>query len=482
MKTNKLYAIGIGGIGVSGLARYYLWENWEVFWSDSADSALISTLKNEWCDIIIWADKARIESDINLLIYTEAIPESHPELEKAKKLWIKTLKYNEALAEVVNTHKLIAVTGTHWKSTTTSMISQILKRSDESFKSIVGTLLREFDGKNYYSSTSTLKSETSILNSFSSKEKEAAVSPLSLEERVRERSVYFVIEACEHKEHFLAYKPTVWVITNIEYDHADYFKTPADYLKAFEKFIENIVPGGFCVINGDDTNCQKLIWKRKDIHYIIVREENFSTLFPNESQESNIETYPEIVMQVPGQHILFDAKLSYIVSHMIGIAEITALESLEDYSGVWRRMEKIWETENGNILMSDYGHHPTEIAVTLEALKKWYPDRQLLVIFQPHQYSRTIELLDGFKACFSDANKLIIPDIYESRDTDENKAQMNTDILVKHIGHDNVRNGQWMDNTLGLIEKYDRENLKSSILLLLWAGNIDNLRYKIKTR
>jgi UDP-N-acetylmuramate--alanine ligase len=184
------------------------------------------------------------------------------------------------------------------------------------------------------------------------------------------------------------------VITNIEYDHADYFKTPEDYIAAYEKFIQNIVPGGFCIINGDDANCQSLISGRDDIHYILVKKDTYSTIFPGQQHESNIEYYPDIVMNVPGEHILFDAKVAYIVSHMIGIPEITALETLEDYSGVWRRMEKVGITENKNILMSDYAHHPTEVLTTLSALKSGYQDKQLLVIFQPHQYSRTIELLD----------------------------------------------------------------------------------------
>jgi len=447
-QRQKIYFIGIGGIGVSALARYHLSEWYDVFGSDSTNSELIENLKNEWCNIIIWWDEHRISSNIKKVIYSEAVPLIQSELAKALELEIPTIKYNDALWEVVNTHKLIAVTWTHGKSTTTSMISSILKNSAEDFKSIVWTLLKEFDGKNFF---------------------------------WRWWTNYFVIEACEYKEHFLAYKPTVAVITNIEYDHADYFKTPNDYVAAYEKFIENIIPGWFCIINGEDTNCKTLIWLRKDIHYIIIKNNTFSTLFPGDTHESNIETYPEIVMHVPGEHILFDAKLAYIVSHMIGIPEVTALETLENYSWVWRRMEKIWKTENKNILMSDYAHHPTEIITTLSAFKSWYPDKRLYVIFQPHQYSRTIELLEGFKSCFIDADILIIPDIYESRDSDENKALMNTDIFVNSIEHANIHNGQGMENTLKLIEQYDWENPKSSIILLLWAGNIDNLRYKIKT-
>lgn len=433
LEGEKVYFIGIGGIWVSALARYYLSEGYEVSGSDSTDSALVQSLISEWCDIIVWSDAERITQDMDLIIYSEAVPASQDELSKAWELWVKTLKYNDALWEVVNWYKLIAVTGTHGKSTTTSMISQILKNSDEDFKSIVWTLLKEFDGKNFYSRWTT---------------------------------GYFAIEACEYKEHFLAYKPTLAVITNIEYDHADYFKTPEDYITAYIKFIDNILPWGFCIIDSHDINSKSLIWRRDDITYIDIQDVDF----------------PEIIMHVPGEHILFDAKLAYIVSHMIGIDDKTILETLEDYSGVWRRMEQIWTTQEGNLLMSDYAHHPTEILTTLSALKLWYPNKKIFVVFQPHQYSRTIELLDWFETCFTDANSLIIPDIYESRDSDEDKAKMSSKIFVEALHHQNKIDWEWLENTLKLIKKYDSENPDSSIILLLWAWNIDNLRYDIDTK
>ena len=172
--------------------------------------------------------------------------------------------------------------------------------------------------------------------------------------------------------------------------------------------------------------------------------------------------------------------LPIFVGHMIGISDEIILKTLSEYQWVWRRMEIIWETKNKNILMSDYWHHPTEIRLTLQALKKWYPDKKIYTIFQPHQYSRTIELLDGFINCFWDTDTLIIPNIYESRDTTEDKEKMNSEILTKTINHKNKYDGKWMKNTLRSIQEYDRENPHSSIILLLGAGDIDNLRYEIK--
>lgn len=437
----KLYCIGIGWIGVSALARYYLSEGWKVFWSDAHDSELIHALQNEGCNIIVWQDSKRIDTSIDLVIHTEAIPRNQKELSKARELWIKTLKYSDALGNVANAYKLIAVAGTHGKSTTTSMISQILKNSAEDFTAVVGTLLREFDGKNFYT---------------------------------RGNKNFFALEACEYKEHFLAYRPTLAVITNIEYDHADYFKTQESYIEAFEKFIDNIIPWGFCIINGENSNCKTLISKRQDIGYIEVYNDYFQINWEK-------AFFPEIILHVPGEHILFDAKLAYIVWHLIGIHDVQILNTLEEYSGVWRRMEKVGITPNGNILMSDYGHHPTEIATTLKAIRSWFPEKKIYTIFQPHQYSRTLELIEGFKSCFADTDILIIPDIYESRDSEEDKEKINTSILTQLIEHPHVFDGKGKDNTLKLLHTYDSEHPNSSIILLLWAGDIDTMRYKIKT-
>jgi UDP-N-acetylmuramate--alanine ligase len=443
----KIYCIGIGGIGVSALARYYLSQGYSVFWSDKSDSALINALKKERIDIIIGQDATRIDTSFEKVIYSEAVPLHQEELQKAQSLGVKTLKYNLALAEIANPHKLIAISGTHGKSTTTSLISLILKDSGENFYSVIGTLLKEFGGKNF------------------SKYYDKKYGDIS----------YFALEACEYKEHFLAYSPLVLVITNIEYDHADYFKTPESYIKAFEKMIDKVVPGGYVIYNQNDKNSQNIIGKRSDISYIWVSQKEY--IYHGEKY-----LFPKIKMQLPGDHILFDAKLAYVVAHMIGISDEIIVQTLAKYTWVWRRMEIIWNTENGNMLMSDYGHHPTEISVTLKALKEGFPDKKVLMIFQPHQYSRTLELLEGFQNCFSDADSVIIPNIYASRDSQEDMQKISAQSLVASIHHDDKIFGDGLKNTLSLIEKYDREYPNSSIILLQGAGDIDTLRYEIKTR
>lgn len=441
----KVYIIWIWWIWISAIARYYN-ENWySVFGSDKVWSELIEKLKSEWIDIIIWEDDNRINSDFELVVYTEAIPETQIELKKARDLRIKTITYPESLASVVNEKKLIAVAWSHGKSTTSSLISIMLKNSSLNTGSVVWTLLKEFDGKNFY---------------FRQKD---------------EKDNFFAIEACEYKRSFLRYKPYIWVITNIDLDHLDYYKDLADYESAFEEFINNIKTWWYAILNWGCESSMKLLWKREDINYIIVKLWEFSI---------NWETIkiPHINMQIWWEHILFDAHIAFAVWKLLWLNDLEIINSLEWYNWVWRRSEIVWITHNWNILMSDYWHHPTEISLTLKWLKEKFLDKKLFVVFQPHQYSRTIELLEWFKNCFSQAHTLVIPDIYESRDSVESIAAINTEILLENINHPNKQNWNWLKNTLGIIKEYDEKNPNSSIILLLWAGNVDDLRYEIEIK
>ena len=440
----QIYIIWIWWIWISAIARYYLNLWYQVFWSDKTNSELIEKLQNEWCNIIIWEDKSRINNNFEKIIYTEAIPKNHPELQKAKELWMQIQTYPEALAEIANEKKLIAIAWTHWKSTTTSLTSITLKNSKENVNAVIWTILKEFEWKNAYFS----------------------------------QSEYFVIEACEYKRSFLRYKPLIWAITNIDLDHLDYYKDLDDYISAFDEFINNIRTWGFAILNWNCRNSKTLIWKRKDINYIEIYDK-YAT-FTNTKWVSEIIKFPEINMKIPWEHILFDAHIAYIIAHMVWLEDKNIKESLENYSWVWRRMEIIWETNWWNILMSDYWHHPTEISLTLKALKDQNPARPILTVFQPHQYSRTFELLEDFKTCFYDTDKLIIPNIYESRDTLEDKKKINTQKLLDAIKHHDKINWENFEKTLEEIEKWDKQN-KFWIILLQWAWDIDNLRYKIKT-
>ncbi|NVP17482.1 UDP-N-acetylmuramate--L-alanine ligase [Candidatus Gracilibacteria bacterium] len=440
----KIYVIGIGGIGISAIARYYKQNGFEVFGSDMTDSELISNLKNEGIDIVIGERSEFIDNSFEKVIYTEAIPNSQKELIKSKSLNIETLTYPEALAQIANDKILITISGTHGKSTTTSIGSIILKNSNLNFTSVIGTLLKEFNGKNFYHRDDKEKKEK-----------------------------YFIIEACEYKRSFLKYKPDIAIITNIEVDHLDYYKDEKDYILAYRQLIDNVKKGGYIILDGQEKNSRQLVGIRQDVNFIEIDKEGFK-------YNGQYHLFPSLSLKIPGQHIVYDARLTYILGVILNIDNESIIDSIETYSGAWRRMEIIGQTLNNNLVMSDYGHHPTEIKLTLGAIREKYKDKKILTIFQPHQYNRTIELLNDFKDVFLESDELIIPNIYESRDSIEDKKKINTDILLDNINHKNKKNGNGLENTLKLINEFDNNN-KDSLIILMGAGDVDNLRYKIKT-
>ena len=439
----KVYFIWIGWIWISAIARYYLQNWWKVFGSDSTDSNLIKELQKEWIDIIIWNDEKRISKDFSLVIYTEAIKKNNPELQKSKDLKLKTLTYPQALAEVANSNKLIAIAWTHWKSTTTSLISIILKNSWLNFWAVVGSLLKEFDNKNFYFRKND------------------------------EKENYFVIEACEYRRSFLNYKPFIAVLTNIELDHLDYYKDLWDYLDAFVDFVGNIRENWFVVFDWNEENSRKIrkiiSEVRPDLNFVSVFEKYFT--FGEE-----IFYFKDFELKVPWEHILYDAKLAYTVWYILGLEETEIINSLKSYNWIWRRMEIVWETENKNLIISDYWHHPTEIKLTLKAIKQKYNNKKIFLVFQPHQYNRTLELLEEFKDSFLDSDFLVVPNIYESRDSLEDKKNMNTEIFLKNLKHKNKINWEWLENTLEIMKKFDKENNGNLVFVLMWAWNVDNLR------
>lgn len=441
----KIYFIWIWWIWISALARYYNEIWYKVYWSDKTSSELIENLKKENIDIIIWQDRNRIDNSFEKIIYTEAIKKEQEEYKKAKELWLELLSYPEWLWQVANDNNLITISWTHGKSTTTSMASIMLKNSGKNFSSIIWTLLTEFWWKNFYHRD----------NNKIDKEK------------------LFVIEACEYRRSFLNYKPFISIITNIEIDHLDYYKDLSDYIKAFKELVYNIKNWGFLIINWQENNSRQLIELRKDISIIEV----FDNYFIYDWQKI---FFPEIKLNIPGWHILYDAKLVYVLWYILNIDKKIILDSLESYNWVWRRMEYLWQSNNWNIFISDYGHHPTEIKLTLEAIKNKYLDKNIITIFQPHQYSRTFELLKDFKQCFNYTDKLIIPNIYESRDSEEDKKRINVDLLLKNIEIQDKENWQWLDRTLERILELNKE--KNNVFILMWAWDIDNLRYKLNLK
>jgi UDP-N-acetylmuramate--alanine ligase len=359
-QVKKIFFIGIGGIGISAIARMMHLEGKDVSGSDMAENELTHELKELGVKITIGQDFELIPKDADLIVYTIAIPHYDPKLfEQVKNSNIQYKSYPEMLGIVTADKYTIAVAGTHGKTTTTAMIAKILIEAGMDPSVIVGSLL-----KDYKSNLIVGKSE------------------------------YFVVEACEYERSFLNIKPKLSAITNIEADHLDYYKDLADVKNAFGEF---------------ESQSEEVI---KDY-------------------SKYLEKVPKL--KVPGEHNRQNAALAMAVADKLGIKEDIAQKVLANFEGTWRRLEKRGVTKEGVIVYDDYAHHPTEIRASLQALRELYPkeSKKIIVLFQPHLYSRTKALFKDFAEAFSGADRVYLLPIYFARE--EKDESVSSEVLAEAI-------------------------------------------------
>lgn len=422
---------------MSALARYYNNKWYEISWSDSEDSDLISELKNEWIKIIIGHSESNILSIFNSnsfewkickVFYTEAISLDNPELKKAHEIWIECLSYFEWLWEISKQTKCIAISGSHGKSTTTAMVWIIMQELWLKPDVIVWTRVPNFWNKNF------------LLWNWD----------------------YLVVEACEYRESFLHLNVYCAIITNIEADHLDYYKNEDNYVEWFKKFVSAIDSEWFLILNKNDKNSQK-----------IKTFANCRVIEVSDNDES-LNIIPQF--NTPWEHIRFDWLLAYnLVSNLLNKKIIQALQS---FNWTWRRFEYLWMLRNSIQVISDYAHHPTEIQVTLKWAKERFLNKKIICVFEPHQYSRTIELFDDFCKSFYSCDVVVIPSIYKVRDKQEDIDKISSRTLSNWINNysKNAISVDW-ENELNI---WLKENLKwNEILIFMWAWPIDNFARKI---
>ncbi|MFH1657275.1 MAG: Mur ligase family protein [bacterium] len=387
----KIHLIGIGGIGVSALAQYYLKKKNSVTGSDLAFSEIISLLEKKGAQISIGKQQTKnLPDDADLVIYSPAVREDNPELKEAVKRGIKCQSYPQALGDLTKTHFTIAVAGTHGKSTTTSLIAIILIKAGLNPTVIVGTKLKEFKNSNFRMGGNIL-----------------------------------VIEACEHEASFLNYYPQIIVLTNIEADHLDYYKNLDNILKAFKEFVSHLPDKGILITNKDDKNSTLL---KKGIGYSLRQAEALKL---------------KKILKVPGEHNIYNALAALAAARVLKVKDQDSFAALAKFKGSWRRFEIFSRSLNNKryTLVNDYAHHPTEIKATLTAAREKFPQAKISCFFQPHQYQRTFYLFPDFVKTFQEAldkdqiNKLAIIDIYDvaGREDKEIKKKVSSQKMVEAI-------------------------------------------------
>ncbi len=431
-KYNSIYFIGIGGIGISAVARMFLNARKQVAGSDIGDNLNLQKLRSEGIQIFTEPEAKNLPPDTDLVIYTIAIKDDNPELIEAKKRGIKVLTYPQALAEISAEYFTIAVCGTHGKTTTTAMIAHILYEANYQPTVIVGSLLAN-NGSNFIAGGTAPNGQK-----------------------------YLVVEACEYCRSFLNINPSLIVITNIEEDHLDYYKDLDDIKKAFKDFVHKLP--------------QKQVENKIVIDLSLPNTKD--VVLGLSSQVADIyNDQTKIDLSLPGEHNLFDAKLAVRVAEILGIDKTLSVKNIKTFQGTWRRLEYKGE-KDGIIFYDDYGHHPTEIKATLSALQTKFPERKLIVAFQPHLFSRTKSFLNEFAAVLSEADLVLLAPIYPAREKDDGSisSQILADQIIKAGGQVMV----FQDLDFTDLTKFVSENLHSGELFLtLGAGDINKVTDKI---
>ena len=443
----KIHFSGIGGIGISALARYYLKKGHQVTGSDLCPTSLTQDLENEGITMI--SAQENIPINTNFHIYSEAVPKTDIQRLSAKKNKIASLSYFKALGVLSSKYKTIAVCGTHGKTTTTAMIGSVLQKIQTKALIIVGSLLKEFNNTNiYFSKVKPDKSK-------------------SLYTKIVEdtyKSQWFVVEACEYRENFLWLNPFGVVLLNCDWDHIDYYKTFEVYKNAFIKLVKKIPKKGFLIVNFDDPVTRSIAIHAK------------CTVIP--VSPSKIENLSSL--KIPGVYNQYNAEFAKLTCQQIDNNKRTINKYIEAFSGIWRRFDILGQKKKITII-DDYAHHPIEIKTVLKTLLTEFPQKKLCIIFQPHQYSRTYELLENFITAFDlllDIEHILyITDIYEARDNAQTKQAVNSKILtdkIKERGLNCIYSGNYeetFNKMINLINNFD-------ILFTMGAGPVNELSEK----
>ncbi|NQV00774.1 MAG: UDP-N-acetylmuramate--L-alanine ligase [Parcubacteria group bacterium] len=414
----KVHFIGIGGIGVSALARMMLLLDKKVVGSDLSEGFVLKRIKKLGGEIFIGHKDSNLAKDTDIVIYSPAIKKNNPELIQARKFNIPVYSYPEALGLISKDKYTIAVSGTHGKTTTTAMIAEIM--------------------------IADKKDPTVVVGSFLNRQKDNFVLG---------KSKYFIVEACEYKESFLNLEPDILVITNIDNDHLDYFKTIKNIQKAFAKLITKISKDGFIICNPNNEKIkQTLLMTDKKAKIIDYTREKLG-----------------IELIIPGEHNIQNAKAALAAAKIIGIKKEQIEKALKKFSGTWRRFEYKGKTNKGALVYDDYAHHPTEVKATLKAIKDKFSNKKIIVIFQPHLYSRTKFFLNDFAKSFDNVNQVIITDIYAARE--KNDKSIHARDLAKEIGKYN-NNVQYISNFSDIERYLENKADKNSVIITMGAGDV----------
>ena len=438
-----VYFIGIGGISMSGLAEILLKEHFTISGSDAKESELTKHLSELGVTVFYGQRAENITDGVQLVVYTAAIAQDNPEFVRAKELGLPMLSRAELLGQIMDNYRnSIAVAGTHGKTTTTSMISQILLAAKADPTISVGGILKAIEGNIKVG-----------------------------------KSDIFVSEACEYTNSFLHFYPRYSVILNVEAEHLDFFKDIQDIRNSFRKFAGNTKKDGAIIINGEIENYTELT-SGLDPQVITFGLNDSCDYYPSDitfdktacasfTAMHHGTPVMDVKLHVPGMHNVSNALAAIALSLDLGISTDAILAGLSAFGGADRRFQ-YKGCVDGVTIIDDYAHHPTEITATLTAAEK-YPHKHLWCVFQPHTYSRTRALLKEFAQALSQAENIVLADIYAAREDDPGDISSRTlQEEIKKLGKD-----AYYFPSFEEIEKFLSEKcINGDLLITMGAGNV----------
>jgi UDP-N-acetylmuramate--alanine ligase len=450
--VKNIHFIGIGGIGMSGIAEVLCNLGFNVSGSDLKKSKNTDRLETLFGVKIYEGHEAENIGDAQVVVYSSAVKDDNPEVVLAKEKGIPVIPRAEMLAELMMLKPYaVAVSGTHGKTTTTSMVATILGHAGVDPTTVVGGIVN------------TLGSNARL-----------------------GKSDWFVTEADESDRSFLMLNPTVAVVTNIDKEHMESYKGMDDVVQCFTDFVNKIPFFGACVLCLDDPNVQLIIprIKRRRVTYGMTAQadisaadvrfnDNFGSTFSVMRAGAELG---EINLPVPGQHNVYNALAAIAVALELEIPFEKIAESFKGFQNANRRFQFKGEA-HGITVVDDYGHHPTEITATLSAAKNGSNGRRTVVIFQPHRYTRTQELMNEFALCFNNADVLFVTDIYAASESPiEN---VTAEILTENIKKYGHKNAQYIGAVESAAEKVIPFLQENDLVITLGAGTITRLSDEI---
>lgn len=448
-KPVKIHFMGIGGISMSGLAEILHAKGFTVVGSDAHESAITDHLTSLGIQIAYGQRAENITPDIDVVVYTAAIHPDNPEFAAAKSAGLPMMDRAELLGQIMTNYtNAIAVSGTHGKTTTTSMLSHILLAADTDPTISVGGILKAIHGNI----------------------------------RVG-HSDNFITEACEYTNSFLSFFPRIGMILNIEEDHLDFFKDLEDIRNSFHKFAKLLPADGCLIINGaidrlqeitGDLDCRVITFNKEavnsdgsaaDYYPSDITYDEFG--HPSFTLHRHGEVSGSFSLQVPGEHNVCNAIASIALADLLKIDREVTASALHGFTGTDRRFE-YKGTIGGVTIVDDYAHHPTEIAATLHAAAN-YPHKTLWCVFQPHTYTRTKAFMKDFAKALSLADKVVLADIYAARETDTLGISSETlQTEIRALGHE-----CYYFPSFDEIENFLLENcINGDLLITMGAGDV----------